>query len=74
MLLICQTITKKQNTIDILNGVKLGDNVEINIYGILKSGKISVLNKQFVQLKLKVGYIQICQQIFKTGKNCQKKK
>lgn len=44
---------KKQNTIDILNGVKLGDNVEINIYGILKSGKISILNKQFVQLELK---------------------
>lgn len=42
-----------QNAIDILNGVQLGDDVEINIYGLLKSGKISILNKQFVQLELK---------------------
>jgi len=42
-----------QNSIGILSGVKIGDDVEINTYGILKSGKISILNKQFVQLELK---------------------
>ena len=42
-----------QDTIGILSGVKIGDDVEISIYGILKSGKISILNRQFVQLELK---------------------
>lgn len=42
-----------QDDLDILNGVQLGDDVEISIYGILKSGKISMLTKQFVQLDLK---------------------
>lgn len=42
-----------QDTIGILSGVKIGDDVEISTYGILKSGKISVLNRQFVQLELK---------------------
>lgn len=37
----------------ILSGVKIGDDVEISTYGILKSGKVSILNKQFVQLELK---------------------
>lgn len=39
--------------LDILKGIKVGDTVEISTYGILKSGKISILNKQFVQLELK---------------------
>ena len=39
--------------LDILNGINVGDNVEINTFGILKSGKISILNKQFIQLELK---------------------
>ena len=38
---------------DLISGFKVGDNVEINTYGILKSGRISKLNKQFVQLELK---------------------
>lgn len=42
-----------QDVPDILNGVQVGDDVEINTYGILKSGIISILNKQFVQLELK---------------------
>jgi len=42
-----------QDSIGILSGVKIGDDVEINTYGILKSGKISSLNKQFIQLELK---------------------
>lgn len=42
-----------QDTIGILSGVKIGDDVEISTYGILKSGKISILNRQFVQLELK---------------------
>lgn len=46
-------VKRDQEAIDILNGVQIGDNVEISTYGILKSGKISILNKQFVQLELK---------------------
>ena len=42
-----------QDTIGILSGVKIGDDVEISTYGILKSGIISILNRQFVQLELK---------------------
>lgn len=42
-----------QDAIGILSGVKIGDDVEISTYGILKSGKISILNKHFVQLELK---------------------
>ena len=42
-----------QNTRGILSGVKIGDDVEISTFGILKSGKISLLNEQFVQLELK---------------------
>ena len=44
---------KNQETIDILNGVHIGDDVEVSTYGLLKSGIISILNKQFVQLELK---------------------
>ena len=44
---------KNQENIDILTGVQIGDDVEINTYGLLKSGTISILNKQFVQLELK---------------------
>ena len=46
-------IKKNQDDVDILNGVQLGDDVEISTYGLLKSGIISILNKQFVQLELK---------------------
>lgn len=42
-----------QDNIDFFEGVRLGDNVEISTYGLLKSGIISLLNKQFVQLELK---------------------
>ncbi len=42
-----------QENIDFFDGVQLGDNVEISTYGLLKKGKISILNKQFVQLELK---------------------
>ena len=42
----------RQENLDILNGFNLGDNIEINSYGILKSGKIIFLNNQFVQLDL----------------------
>lgn len=42
-----------QDNIDFFEGVRLGDNVEISTYGLLKKGKISILNKQFVQLELK---------------------
>ena len=42
-----------QDAIGFLSGVKVGDEVEISTYGILKSGRISILNKQFVQLELK---------------------
>jgi cold shock CspA family protein len=42
-----------QNTRGFLSGVKIGDDVEISTFGILKSGKISLLNEQFVQLELK---------------------
>lgn len=53
----CTTINKNdieinQDNHDILNGFNPGDNIEINTYGILKSGKIIVLNDQFVQLEL----------------------
>ena len=53
----CTTINKNdieinQDNHDILSGFNLGDNIEINTYGILKSGKIIVLNDQFVQLEL----------------------
>ena len=41
-----------QESFDIINGIHIGDDVEINSYGVLKSGRISVLNKQFVQLEL----------------------
>lgn len=42
-----------QENIGFFDGVQLGDNVEISAYGLLKKGKISILNKQFVQLELK---------------------
>lgn len=44
-----------QDCSDFLSGVLVGDNVEINSFGNIKAGKISVLNKQFVQLELKGG-------------------
>lgn len=44
---------RNQDVLDLLDGVQPGDNVEINTYGILKSGRISIVNKQFVQLELK---------------------
>ena len=46
-------VLRSRDGFDILNGVQLGDNVEISTYGILKSGIISILNKHFVQLELK---------------------
>ena len=42
-----------QNMRGFLSGVEIGDDVEISTFGILKSGKISLLNEQFVQLELK---------------------
>ena len=50
---ITNNFERNQESLDILNGVQLGDNVEINTFGVLKSGIISILNKQFVQLELK---------------------
>ena len=44
---------RNQDVLDLLDGIQPGDNVEINTYGILKSGRISIVNKQFVQLELK---------------------
>lgn len=44
-----------QDWLDFLSGVQVGDNVEINSFGNIKAGKISELNKQFVQLELKGG-------------------
>ena len=44
-----------QDCSDILSGVRVGDSVEINSFGNIKAGKISILNKQFVQLELKGG-------------------
>lgn len=46
-------VRMNQNTRGFLSGVKIGDDVEISTFGILKSGKISLLNEQFVQLELK---------------------
>lgn len=50
---ITNNFERNQESLDILNGVQIGDDVEINTYGLLKSGTISILNKQFVQLELK---------------------
>lgn len=44
-----------QDCFDILSGVQVGDNVEINSFGNIKAGIISVINKHFVQLELKGG-------------------
>lgn len=44
-----------QDYTDILNGVQVGDSVEINSFGNIKNGKISILNKQYIQLELKGG-------------------
>jgi hypothetical protein len=44
---------KSKEAIDILSGVQIGDDVEISTYGLLKSGIISILNNQFIQLDLK---------------------
>ena len=49
---ITNNVERNQEDLDILNGVQLGDNVEINTYGVLKSGKVIILNSQFVQLEL----------------------
>ena len=49
---ITNNVVRNQEDLDILNGVQLGDNVEINTYGVLKSGKVIILNSQFVQLEL----------------------
>jgi len=49
---ITKNVERNQEALDILNGVQLGDNVEINTYGVLKSGKVVILNSQFVQLEL----------------------
>lgn len=46
-------VKRNQEPLDIMDGVQLGDDIEVNTYGILKSGKVSILNKQFVQLELK---------------------
>ena len=50
---IVNNVGRNQEALDILDEVQLGDNVEINTYGIIKSGKVVILNKQFVQLELK---------------------
>ena len=50
-----QNTDNHQDCSDILSGVQVGDSVEINSFGNIKSGKISILNKQFVQLELKGG-------------------
>ena len=50
---IANNIERNQDNLDILNGVQLGDNVEINTYGVLKRGKVVILNKHYVQLELK---------------------
>lgn len=47
-------VDNNQDCYDILSGVQVGDNVEINSFGNIKAGIISVLNKHFVQLELKV--------------------
>lgn len=44
-----------QESFDILSGIQVGDNVEINCFGNIKTGEICILNKQFVQLELKGG-------------------
>ena len=49
---LINNVGTNNNAIDILSGVQLGSDVEISTYGILKRGKISILNKQFVQLEL----------------------
>ncbi|WP_288276936.1 ATP-binding protein [uncultured Prevotella sp.] len=49
---ITNNVERNQEDLDILNGVQLGDKVEINTYGVLKSGKVIILNSQFVQLEL----------------------
>lgn len=49
---IANNVERNQDTLDLLNGVQVGDDVEINTYGILKSGKVVILNRQFVQLEL----------------------
>lgn len=50
---LTNNVERNQKTLDILDGVQLGDDVEINTYGVLKSGKVVFFNKQFVQLELK---------------------
>ena len=53
---VANIVGRNQEPLDILDGVQLGDNVEINTFGVLKSGKVVILNKQFVQLELKDNY------------------
>lgn len=50
---ITNNVERDQKTLDILDGVQLGDDVEINTYGVLKSGKVVSLNRQYIQLELK---------------------
>ncbi len=50
---VLNNVERNQSTLDILDGVQLGDDVEINTYGVLKHGKVVSLNRQFVQLELK---------------------
>lgn len=52
---ILKKVDNNQDCYDILSGVQVGDNVEINSFGNIKAGIISVLNKHFVQLELKGG-------------------
>lgn len=37
---------------NLLSGLNIGDSVDVNTYGIVKSGKISALNQKFIQLDL----------------------
>ena len=48
-----QSVERHQNILDILDGIQIGDDVEINSYGILKSGKVHLITKHFIQLELK---------------------
>jgi len=50
---IINHVERDQKTLDILDGVQVGDDVEINTYGVLKNGKVVFLNRQFVQLELR---------------------
>lgn len=51
-----ENVENNQEAFEILSGVQVGDTVEINSYGNIKNGRISILNQQYVQLELKGGH------------------